>query len=836
MRDQLEQALKHRFNTQERQIVFWYDTNEEFLEDFQALDLKGVEKVQLQNNEYGLKHRMLCEEPDQHFLVYSLGPRPEDIDNWLLDVVLSHTQFGTDKIQMWLDELGLPSSMRGLLETHAEFFRSGERYEKLKSQIQPKDGRSQVQLRMLAVCLNVHADLEVIVEALLHALADGNEALDRALALLARCELTDFLWTQLSERFGYSSDSPSVADFAITLFKSSYAMDLEDPAALAPEAQVCFKRWKNARTSAGAFETLSSEYAEALDIRSDLEARDYRRLMKLDQFECVDHAIIVAMVHEVAQQTLSHAELDRLIRERRSTHWFAGYEPIYEAILAAARLFHEIEQTSLEVRSFEEGLRLYADRWYKIDQLYRGFIHNADRSKRATSLLAELSTQVENRYANQFLLTLNDNWQAHVDAAVRWQSEAMTMQRDFYRSKVRSIRQRKQKVCVIISDALRYEVGEELQRRIRTLDKFEASLEPTLSVLPSYTQLGMAALLPHKELSIQDDSTVLVDGQSASGLANRGKILEDGAGGDKTTALKFEELMGLVKDDARALVRDHDVVYIYHDRIDAIGDKPGTERQVFEAAEDSFEDLESAVRKLMSANASRVLITADHGFLFQAQKIDESDYATSGVTGRATTFINRRFALGRGLDETGSSRAFTSEQLGLAGDLEVHIPKSINRLRRKGSGSRFVHGGAALQEIVIPILSVSKSRESDVEPVEVEILTSGSRQITTNLLGIKLYQSEPVDEKTSARELKIGLYALDGTPLSDEHTLRFDTTSADPRDRESQVKLLLSKRSDDFNGQDVEVRLLERHKDTRTFKPYKVARYTLRRQQKDFDF
>jgi len=836
MREKLEQALKSRFENQERQIVFWYDTNKEFGEDFDAIDLPGVAKVEVSSNEFQTKHRMLREEPNRHFLVYVRGPQPEDAENWLLDVLLSHDLFRTDKVQMWLNELGLPTPFAGLLEEHAVFFRSNARYDELKKAISSGDGRIQIQLKMLAACLGVHADLEKIVEALLGQLAKGDDALEPTLSLLDKCNLTGFLWTQLEERFGYQAEKPNIADFALELFRSSYATDLSEPATLASDAQVCFKRWKDSRNSEGAFEKLSAEYAEALDIQKDLERRDFRDITNLDQFEAIDRKIIVSLVHEVAQQTVSDTEVERWVRMRRGTHWFKAFAPIYEAIHAASRFFSELAQTSLEIPSFDEGLKLYANQWFKIDQLYRAFIHNADQAKQATSLLAELSTQVENRYANQFLLTLNDNWQAHVDAAEQWSTSAVAMQADFYRTKVRSLRQNKQKVCVIISDAMRYEVGEELQRHIRTLDKFGAELEPGLCVLPSYTQLGMAALLPHTVLEVKDDSTVLVDGLPATGLANRTKILAHGSGEDRTTALKFEELIGMVKDDARALIRDHDVVYVYHDRIDAIGDKPGTERQVFEAVEDTFEDLLSAVRKLMSANASRILIAADHGFLFQAQKIDESDYASQGVTGAEPTFLNRRFALGRGLDSSQSTSKFTAGALGLQGDLEVQIPKSINRLRRKGSGSRFVHGGGALQEIIIPILSVTKSRESDVELVDVDIITGSGQQITTNQLGVKLYQRDPVDEKIQPRVLKLGLYATDGTLLSDVHEVRFDGEASDARDRELQVRLLLSKQSDDYNNQDVHLRLLEQHKQTSAFREYKSITYTLRRRHTDFDF
>ena len=44
---------------------------------------------------------------------------------------------------------------------------------------------------------------------------------------------------------------------------------------------------------------------------------------------------------------------------------------------------------------------------------------------------------------------------------------------------------------------MRYEIGDELLSLIRQEDRYSAELEPALSMLPSYTQLGMAALLPN---------------------------------------------------------------------------------------------------------------------------------------------------------------------------------------------------------------------------------------------------------------------------------------------------------------------------------------------------
>ena len=80
---------------------------------------------------------------------------------------------------------------------------------------------------------------------------------------------------------------------------------------------------------------------------------------------------------------------------------------------------------------------------------------------------------------------------------------------------------------MIISDALRYEVAKELVERLERDKKFAAvDIEPQIGVLPSYTRLGMASLLPHKEINIDENYDVFVDGKPCSNLAERDEILK----------------------------------------------------------------------------------------------------------------------------------------------------------------------------------------------------------------------------------------------------------------------------------------------------------------------
>ena len=582
---------------------------------------------------------------------------------------------------------------------------------------------------------------------------------------------------------------------------------------------------------------LSGECAEILGIEQDLAKRDFRKLIELDYFRLIDQKVISDLVSAVALRTITSGDVAILVRQRRQGHWYREYRHLYEAIDYAAQFFHAMSEANLTMDNLTEGIERYSRVWFRIDQLYRKFTYHVRMSGQA-SLMGSLADQVENFYSNNYLLKLNDHWQSFVDASKQWEASPILLQRNFFDRCVKPFLNKDNKVCVIISDALRYEIGDELLSLIRQEDRYDANLEPALSMLPSYTQLGMAALLPNKELALanNDTGTVLVDGQSSQGTVNRIKILSQ-AIPKRATAVKADGVMALNKEDCRALVRDHDVIYIYHNRIDDTGDKRESEERVFEAVEETLQELIRLIKKLTGANANNLLVTSDHGFIYQNRAIEESDFSDVNAEGNQVLFYDRRFVLGLGLKEVSSLRKFQSAELGLVGDVEVQIPKSINRLRLKGSGSRFVHGGASLQEVVIPIIKINKKRQSDISSVEVDILRGASSVITSGQLAVALYQAQPVTDKVQPRILRAGIYTQAGDLISDSHDLTFDLSSDNPRERELQVRFVLTRKADEANGQEVILRLEEKHPGTSHYKEYKSLRYLMRRSfTSDFDF
>ena len=827
------QAITRLFK--KHRIVFWYDEKNEMMSDFEALTISDVEKIEIGNNEYGLKHQMLRSNKNHKYLLYHAGPQPQNLDNWLLDVLLAHGEFRADRISLLLSDLELGFEFSDLVQEHEAFFRSSARMESLKQRLNQGASHDDIRSSMLAICAKSSSDtsLESVLRGLLQELADQE---DERFNLIVRCGLDLYLWEQVEKDFGYSSETPGIRDFAIELFKSSYALSLGENANLTTDALTFIGGWKDSQSFRDSFETLSHEAADILGIEADLQTRELSSVVEIDHFQLIDQKILSEFVAQVSERTLPAKETDSIIRHRRQTHWFPDFSHIYDAIQFASDFLTELDSVDLSVTSLVDGIRKYAGTWFRLDQLYRKFTLHAKKSKQA-SLLEPLIEEIENHYSNSYLLTVNNQWQEVIDGIETWGSSSFPSQREFFETWGDTFYRKNTKVAVIISDALRYEAADELCAQILSEDRYTSELDVMLGTLPSYTQLGMAALLPGQEqgISIDADGSVDLGGESTTGTENRSKLVNN-AIPEGGAALQAEDFLHMTRDESRLLIHENQVIYIYHNQIDAVGDKRDTEHRAFEAVEMALMELLDIVKKLANANLSNVLITADHGFIYQDHVLDESEFVGVDVEADEVLYRDRRFVIGRGIKPNSAIKVFSASDLGLNGDYQFGIPKSINRLRLSGAGSRYVHGGASLQEVVLPVVKVNKKRASDVEIVEVDVIRSASSVITSGQLAVAIYQIEPVSAKVKSRKLRAAIVNGDGELISDTHDLVFDLPSEDAREREIPVQFMLTRKADEANNQDVFLRLEEPVEDTSHYREYKSVRYLLRRSfTTDFD-
>lgn len=145
MCEQIKQILLQKFEN--KRIVFWYDKTGEFKEDYENIELEGIKKVEIGENEFALKYRLLKVEPNQKFLLYKNAEKPNDDDNWLLDILLANDEFHTETWALILSDLGLGTEFRRITEEHLVFFKSKERKEKLKSLLDKTNTPNEIEKR-----------------------------------------------------------------------------------------------------------------------------------------------------------------------------------------------------------------------------------------------------------------------------------------------------------------------------------------------------------------------------------------------------------------------------------------------------------------------------------------------------------------------------------------------------------------------------------------------------------------------------------------------------------------------------------------------------------------
>lgn len=829
-----EKILTEKF--EQSRIVCWRDKKGELHDEFAALNLPGVEKIEVRNNEFSVLYRVLRAEPGKKFLIFTTGEEPPPEENWLLNLELTFDVFYADQNSLWLSELGLRYEYAPLTIEHSGFFVAPKRRNALKKLLAEGDSMDMVRYRMLAVIAGADCRLDAVLEQLLAELASEDEGKYREIQAY---RLDKFLWEEVQKHFGYRSDSPSVKDFTICLFQACYFMtlDSECPSSLRlnDAALVFLKRFKDSRKYAPAFEKCSARAAEVLKPGTDLMNRKLEMLGDLDLFKEIDDRILTELTMRVKARTISASECANIIRARRQTFWYDRLQAAYQAVDTASAFLQMLSETRIAVDSLTDGFNCYANQYFRLDQLYRKFTCHEMLSGQH-ELLCGLQDTVENFYSNNFLLPLNNLWQEKLDRQSRWEVPGVPRQDRFFADHIQSVLDRGQKVFVIISDGLRYEIAAELGERLTAQDRYCADLSCMCSMLPSYTALGMAALLPHQTLTLQtvdNGIAVRADGCSTDGADARAKVLKQKC--PRSTAIKAEDLQNMTHETGRALFRDHDVVYIYHNAIDLVGDDKTSEHRTCKAAQDAIGEIIAMVRRLAGYNATHIVVTADHGFLYQNRELAEDDFLGGVPAGFPLLKVNRRFVFGKDLAAVDGLKKFTPDELGIQGDCEIQIAKSINRLRVKGSGSRYVHGGASLQEIVIPVLKIRKKRESDTSLVDVNII-SGMSTITSGQLAVTCYQVLPAGGKILPRTLRAGLYSLSGELISDEHELVFDLTGPNAPDREMTFSLVLTHEAEQYNNQEVVLKLREREPGTAFYKDYQTRRYRLRRQLMDMDF
>ena len=826
-------------------ILLWRDVEGSFREEIDQIaeSLQAHDIVTLKMDCDNLSHfmtkkRIEIDEPEQKFLLYFTSKEPPHEEDWFLDTRLYSYSFHADKAALVMVSLGLNRMvLREHIAKREAFLANKRRVEALKRFVVENDDETSLDLKMIAVTVKAkNATIETIVLQLFKAYVESEFQDDfKVWKELESYQLLETLWRVLQEQFGYFialknrelfgeelASSATLHDFLLKLF----CTELDEHLMGASESKGWFQanvikqpsgratslaflaNWRDRRAYSDDYQQIEARMSVLLGVEEKFTHYNEEELIQLMAFERAEQVIVQSLMGKLLSYETLNAELfERVINQRIVGYWVSVkpvYGELYQALLVAKQFLdlQDKHHAGFKYSHAHELFTAYSQHLYLFDQYYRQYMVYALKHKNeGRSLLQSLTDKIEKLYINWYGLTLNREWDRLLEAdqlMKKWQLSNVPKQERFFTEIVqKELKENNLKrIYVIISDALRYEVAQSLTDAFNSDETFNAEISPQLGVLPSYTQLGMAALLPHDELGYAKDGAVLADGLSTQGLEKRNDILKRVNG----VAFKADLFQGFTREEEREQRLDAEYIYIYHDEIDAVGDKAATESKTFNACSDAIDQLLGMTRKILNTyNGSRVIITADHGFVFQQPPLDELDRTELKLTNleEKPVIKKKRYVVSHtqvAADNAwfGPIREVVST---FKGDEYFITPKAWQRFHFTG-GAQFIHGGASLQEICVPVISVrnrtQRSREIFGTRRLVEAVSIDTKpRIVNNTTKIELLQTEWVSDTVLPRTIDVYIVDEAGEKVSNQASVRLDSTVENKIPRERSVMLSL---------------------------------------------
>lgn len=798
----IRDKLNREFRSDERKLIFWYDDKGEFEGEIDSLELENAKIHKLTgSNVFYTKYFLECEDKEGNYLIYAPFPKPPDSHNHLTDMVYYSKQFYADRISLLSDELNVPERYKEKLHEFSKFWRAKERLEKFESLDIESYNPETIEIGILSVLSGVKTPIfEEIVKRVIMEDSFGED--NRYFESFRKMDALEAFWGLCEKYYGYTDEKPSLEKLIATLLVTYTSDRYRGELPKSWQAYVSHKKndivvfvsnMMNNVIYQDEFDKLTEQMArkiKALEYFSGVPAENY---FECDTFDLFDEGIIDHMSGLMVSngEPLSN-EYSEVVRQRgKKKHFSAKYSEHYRAINRADKLISGIQSFSNDFpKDVEEAVKMYIEKWSKIDKYYRGFYTAFDKIE-ASDRMYELRELVEKMYTNSYLMKLSVIWGDKLEQLESLGNLSGKKQYDFYRNAV-EMSVIKENTVVIISDGFRYEAGTELQGRFKDRPNTKVELDYMISAIPSYTKLGMASLLPHKSISFTDSYDVLVDGENCITSEQRGKILS--AYNPNSLVTSYSEVMGMSRNDLRKLTGGKELIYVYHNQVDARGDNASTENEVFSATKESMDEIMSLVQKLtVDKSITSYIITSDHGFIYKRDKLEESDKVSLGK--KADAVVNKRFILSRDKLDLECSVQFSMDYLGAENeDIFVTMPRGVDIFKVPGSGQNYVHGGASLQEIIVPLIKVKTERgKQEVQNVEV-VLTSISRKIT----GLRVYQdfmqTENISESLRPAKIRAYFETESGEKISDEELIVADKKNASPEKRQFKGNFTLKQR------------------------------------------
>ena len=470
------------------------------------------------------------------------------------------------------------------------------------------------------------------------------------------------------------------------------------------------------------------------------------QLAEVETFSGLD--ILLQGLVERSLASKATSEMVELARRRMRgfwSDWQTGTQARWALIVAAGQLLldcRRVEQSIADRASapVDELLSAYTEGdqpWCLLDTFHRQMearFQNYDVGAARLGVLEQLIKQARQRYVE-----LAD----HMTGVFlrRWREASfcapLPRQRELFSRNVQPALAGG-KTAYVLVDALRFEMARELARTAEDLGK--VTLSPSMGTPPTITPVGMAALLPGAEetfeiiSSAQGSMVVSVGGVTLKDRKDRLKYLREKAG-VSCFDLRLDDLLPHPGKKVRDSIAASELIIVTSQEIDLLGEGDNPTARIF--MEQLISRLKRGVQALLDAGVSTVILVADHGFIYGDELGDEMKIEPPGGV---TADLHQRVWVGQGGGIHESVLRVKLEEFSIRGGLDLATPFSLGGFKIPGGGKAYCHGGLSLQELIIPVLTISGSSRRPAEmagDIRWELLL-GAPKITTRFFSAQI--------------------------------------------------------------------------------------------------
>jgi hypothetical protein len=447
-----------------------------------------------------------------------------------------------------------------------------------------------------------------------------------------------------------------------------------------------------------------------------------------------------------------------MLRRREGSVWADKGESREQwDLLAAALAMVETcgdadRQLGDHTHSLTALIDFYIAQLRRVDQIQREFEQAIGDHIASDGVISEVIGQARGRYG-ALMGKVQPVFTRHLEAAGWPPSERLANADVFDRYVAPLLKESGRRVAYVVVDALRYELGMALYNQLG--DGAAAEIVAACAQMPTVTPVGMASLLPGAAAGLQlmkesGDLVPVLEGMRLPTVTQRMEFLRARYGDRfaESTLSTFVKAKPAIPATVSLLVlRDTEIDnHLENSPESTLG-----------LLQQTLKRIRIAIRRLNDAGFNDVVIATDHGFFLNAQA--EAGDVCGKPAGNWITFHDRSL-LGEGAGDS-ANFAVPAARVGIRGDFGVFAgPRSIAPYRR---GILYFHGGASLQEAIVPVLTVRLKKEAQPDVATASVMLTyrkGIRKTTTRLPVIEI-AVESSDMFSQVAEIEILLEAQD---------------------------------------------------------------------------